>query len=493
MSRLSRRLFLGHAAVLSLASCQAGRIGELPTRDGGGPGDSDGGSPDDGGIARDAGASTTDAGSGSIIDDRFGTGTDAGHFAADVWSPGRDATGQVNAVSWQLVPVGRWVEVEGTALQSIEPQVKAAVPAWRDWGTEGWGGVTNDWNGFAIDTKGNRLWLFGGGHSGSSNNGIYRFDAMRMKWAIEDLPSDPTPWSTDYKMTGARGGTYTGCAESAEVYNAAVAAGTLQTINGPYSDELFWDKKPTSRHTYSSMVFVPESNELVMVCRRLWRYSLTEHRWTYKRLIRDLTTAYLDGENMVTLYDEVRGEVLVSAAGSSGIYNATGYSLATNQWVDWGSPWNLYSTVADVRVGRREVIVTPATKPGGGYGANPGRYWNYDLDGRQLISSGEMTMLEGLTTDGFPPSDLFYDSPALAYIPHSDRYWLFTLDGTRQMSLFEINPNTVPWSIRVMPPMLGKVPNPGRNLERKMVLLPTLNAVLLCDDAGKNFSLYRLS
>ena len=39
--------------------------------------------------------------------------------------------------------------------------------------------------------------------------------------------------------------------------------------------------------------------------------------------------------------------------------------------------------------------------------------------------------------------------------------------------------------------LTGAVPQPGKNLERKMMYLPLLNAVLLCDSAGKDLSLYR--
>jgi hypothetical protein len=39
--------------------------------------------------------------------------------------------------------------------------------------------------------------------------------------------------------------------------------------------------------------------------------------------------------------------------------------------------------------------------------------------------------------------------------------------------------------------MTGAVPVPGNNLERKMLYLPLLGAMLLCDSAGKNLSLYR--
>src|SRR5450631_1178084 len=109
--------------------------------------------------------------------DNGGSGSAAGTFAADVWTPGRDADGVVNLVSWNLVPLNRWIEVAGTRLDGLDSVVKAAVPGWRDYGS--WDGVTNAWNGMAWDTRAGfeRGWLaVCGGHSDSSNDGIYRFD-----------------------------------------------------------------------------------------------------------------------------------------------------------------------------------------------------------------------------------------------------------------------------------------------------------------------------
>ena len=62
----------------------------------------------------------------------------------------------------------------------------------------------------------------------------------------------------------------------------------------------------------------------------------------------------MSGENGVAIYDEATREVLVSSAGSEGIYRATGYSLSSNQWTNWASPWNLYSNIADARVQLRD-------------------------------------------------------------------------------------------------------------------------------------------
>jgi hypothetical protein len=420
----------------------------------------------------------------------WGSGNNAGTVVSDVWTPGRDAAGAVNAASWAAVPKDRWLQIADTRLDALDAVVKAAMPGWADPGVEKWNGVTDDWNGMAVDTAGSRLWLTGGGHAGSANNGIYRFDAFKMAWAIEDLPSDTRVWSDAYRNIGAAGGTYTGCAESTAVMQAKQAAGTLQPINDVFWDELFWDGKPTSRHTYSSLVYAPESNELVMICRRLWRYSLTERRWHYKRQIRDVPTLWMSGENMVAIYDEARREVLVSAAGSEGVYRATGYSLTDNRWTDWSSPWNIYAGIADVRVGRRVVIVQPGATPGGGYGAQPTRYWEYDLDTRRLVTSGTAQLGDGLLASDYAPANWFYDSSAVTWIPSRYRYWFYTLMAGG-MTLLEIDPSTNPWTIRRPSGIVGRVPAPGKNLERKMIHLPALNAVLLCDQAAKDLYLYR--
>ena len=421
----------------------------------------------------------------------FGTGGDAGRLEDDVWTPGRDANGIVNAASWAIAPRGRWLAVDGTRLDAMDAVVKRQIPAWRDWGTEGWRGVTDDWNGMAIDTAGNRMWLSGGGHAGSSNNGIYRFDGLRMAWAVEDMPSDPTPWSDHYKETGRRGGTFTFCKDANDLMKAKEAAGTLQAINDHFYDELPWDGKPASRHTYSSMVFAPESNELIMICRRLWRYSLTEKRWTYKRLIRDRVPLWLDGENMVAIHDEATGEVLVSAAGSSGIYNSTGYSLRQNQWTNWGSPWILYSNVADLRVDRRVVAFNPPSRRTT-YTNAPGQYWDYNLNTRSLVTSGTVQISGGLSQNDFAIDSWFYDSAGLTYIPSLNRYWLYTLMANGAMEMIEINPTTTPWTARRAATVPGKVPVSSPRLERKMIFLPGLNAVLINDVADKNMFLYKV-
>jgi hypothetical protein len=420
----------------------------------------------------------------------------AGSFANDVWTPGRDSAGLVTQASWALVPSGRWATVAGTRLDSLDAVVKNAVPGWRDYGSSSWAGVTDAWSGFAVDTAGSRLWIMGGGHSNSTNNGVYRFDALRMQWDVESLPSDPTGWSAAYKSSNnfSRNG------DSDAQFIASNAAGTLKPVNDWYADELPGDRKPTSRHTYSGMVFVPDTNELVVNYLRLWRFSLTTKSWVYKRLIRDLAVPldsttqapYMDREGMIGIYDEASKEFLASSAGSWGLYRATGYNMAQNQWTNWTSPWNRYFDAADTRHGRRVVVVKPPNRKTTGSGW-AGLYWDYDLDKRSVTASGQLQYADGLTQDSFANEDWYYDGAALTYVPSRNTFWLFTLMATGAMALLEIDPTTPGgWTVRRAPNMVGKVPVPNSILKRKMIYLPALNAVILCATATQDMYLYKL-
>lgn len=422
----------------------------------------------------------------------FGNGPDAGSLAGSRWTPGRDAQGRINQVSWATVPVGRWVTVGGSRLDTLDAAVKRFIPAFRDYGVEGWKGVTDDWCGFAIDDTNSRAWLLGGGHAGSSNNGLYRLDFFRMMWDIEALPSDPSAWSQDYRDTGRRGATFTYCKESDDKYKERLANGTLKAIDDWFSDELFWDNRPAARHTYSSMVYVPEKDEIVMMCRRLWRYSIGQRRWVQRRFIRDqLDGKFMDGENMVTAFDERRGEVLVSSAGSSGTYRATGYDVRSGQWTNWSSPWNLYADVADVRWGRKLVVISPPKQAGGGYGAKPGLYWEYDLDSRMVVTQGNLQLAPGLAMSDFVGVNSWYDGAALTYIPELGRYWLLTKGADGAHRLYTVDPTTTPWTLGAVVPFGSNNTVSIVNPERKLVYVPAMKAVVLVTSADQEAFVYR--
>lgn len=417
--------------------------------------------------------------------DPLGQGPDVGRMEGDLWRPGRDDTGRVNRRAWEAVPRNRWVVVADTRLSNLDAQVRSMVPGWTS-ATLAWDRLFQSWSGFALDPEGLRLWFMGGGHSDGQNNGLYRFDLTRMAWSVEEPPSDRRLWAATYDALNA-----TRYPPSDAAAQAKSKAGTLQPVNDVYWDELP-DGKPTARHTYSSMVYVRETQELVLTARRLWRYSLVDKRWTYRRLIRDQFQPWMDAEDVIATHDERTGEVLFSSCGSGGLYRATGYDLGRARWTDWPeSPWRRSFGSADTRHGRKLTVVRPPMAAGAGKPALPGMYWVHDLDRRAIDDGGELRFGEGLGINGFASHTAYYDGASVAYLAAMNRYWLFTRVAAGDMQLFELDPTTKPWTLR-RAETTGAVPKPRALLKRRMNYWPALNAVTLADNGDSDLYAYRL-
>lgn len=410
----------------------------------------------------------------------FASGSDKGSYdpTTSTWTPGKSG-GVVNGQSWESVPIGRWVRIAGSELASLTAEVVGAVPAW-DVGSLAWNNVMNAWNGFAIDQAGARMWLVAaGGHADSSNNGIYRFDAFRMSWSVERMPSDRSQWSDQYKfLRSPQSGTFTGCFESESQRAAKETAGTLSQVNDWYWDELFWDRRPTSRHVYSSVVYVPGTNELVMGCRRLWRYSLTAGDWTYKRQF----PGKVDGAEICCFYDEKTDEFLFGGMGD-GIYASHGYKLGTNTWTNWSSPWARFG-VADNRHGR---IITTFNPPFSN--RNNPSYWKYDLDQRQVVANGTAQYTGGLSASDFQSTDAGTSGCSITYIPNLDRYWIL-YQMNQGMRWLQLNPNTTPWSLSPLVFPDGD-PQSADKPSRKVVFIPDLNALVFFSYGDRPGYIYR--
>lgn len=442
--------------------------------------------PPDSGVGQvDAG--TRDSGAPPFVPGGFSDADVPGSFDGGTWVPGRDDAGIVTEASWNLVPIGQGVLVEGTKLDGLDDLVKTQVPGWSDFGNGRWGGVMGAWNGFALDVDNSRAWLVAaGGHSDSSNNGIYRFDLFRMAWSVEQLPSDPTPWSMAYRNSAASG-SFTPCVESDAEFRARLDAGTLQPIDDWYWDELYWDRAPTARHLYSSAVYVPGRNELVIAVRRFWRYSLDRHAWIQKRLINDSPEQAMAGSGTYAYYDEKTDEVLMGGVGD-GIYNAFALPLDGGAW----SRWHLIGGndgLADSRDGRFITGFAPPAQTDFAY-ASPGRYYRYSLDERRNVDAGEIQYGADLQRTDFPRGYEFYDGWAMAYVPQLERYWVATrVNGA--MQFLELDPTTSPWTLRrlVVP---GVQPAWDLIISRKLVYWPRLKALTLTTRSDANVWLYRL-
>ena len=305
-----------------------------------------------------------------------------------------------------------------------------------------------------------------------------------MRWAVEQMPSDRTRWASNYNPLSA-----TSYADSKAKAEAKLAAGELAPVDDIYWDELP-DGAPTARHTYSGLTYVPQAQEIVMPVRRLWRYSLRERRWSYKRLIRDQYAQWMDGENVIATYDEATGELLFSSTGSAAKYRSTGYDLRKNLWTEWSVPWRRYSGCADVRHGRLLTVFQPPKAFAQGKGSS-GLYWLYDLDRRTTTAQGEAQLEQGLAVADFPLNTRFYDGSSITYVPSLDEYWVCTLQTSGRMAFFSLDPRTSPWTLRPRS-FDGAVPVPRRLPKRRLNYWPALDAVTFADNGDQDFYLYRL-
>jgi hypothetical protein len=264
------------------------------------------------------------------------------------------------------------------------------------------------------------------------------------------LPSDTSLWSSGYRNLTTTN-TWSYCPESDAQTQAKITAGTLTTVNDWLYDEIFWDHntgigKPASRHTYQSGVYVPSLDMYMMICRRLWKISLSSDAPVYKRQINDTTGAAKDGEHGITIYDEVTNEFLSSAGGSAAIYNRVSYNLNSDSWTfnpsNFAPPWagSAVASAIHVRAGRTIHAVYP------GDSRNPDRYWIYNLDSRTTTTFGS----SGFTYSGISGKSYWMDdndAGSIVYLPNINKYWLWWKSAASGMQCVEIDPTTTPWTM----------------------------------------------
>jgi len=369
---------------------------------------------------------------GAELDSAWGTEDDVGTIAGDVWTPGRDADGRINCASWQTVPIDRWVQVTGTRLDALDAEVKAAVPGWSDRGNEDWDGVLADWVGMAWDTRHGteRGWVtVGGGHDGSSNDGVYRFDLRWMQWVVERMPSDASAWPASYNAS------FTNFTPAVEYY-----ASDPTNPEGVYGDELFdptnpaiSSRTPTSRHTYGSTVFVPElgtAGKILMGCRRYWEYDVQSATWSLPKFPFDAAADYTgatgySGENMHGWWNATEGRYYMSPTQD---YNASQTWSVAAGGTEWrwegGYPFGAYEATSTAQDQRGQTIHTFQYTDGyvdGVNGAEPLGVPEFvritDLDTRVSVDH-PLTLGDSLTGLTFAS----FDGATIAHIAETGQY-----------------------------------------------------------------------
>jgi hypothetical protein len=449
----------------------------------------------------------------------FGVGAAAGSLVGNVWTPGVDSTGRVNQVSWNLVPIGQWVQVAGSRLDDLDAVVKARIPGWTGYGGAGptgsnWDGVMVSWSSFAQDTDGSRHWIFGGGHSNSYNNGLYRFDMFKMKWDVECLPTDPTVISGKTAYYAQNSSTYYGPSTTAAI--AKRTAGTLGVVNDIWWDELD-DGKPTARHTYNSLAYSKSLNKIIMCCRRLWTFDLAAQKWDYKRLINDYISTgdmvndmALAAEGIRMAWDETRQRLWVLASGSSGNnnqfsfdFNATNAAGIKGKWAAASFPWyGAGEQAVCLKDINTYVTMKTPSNPSRPYSGR-GEYMGFDLTtGAELAgyrgtggAALQPQLTTGLAMTDFDGSD---DHEGIVYVPPINRYWLWgNFAASPKYRCVELDPTTTPWTMSNKTFAGTYTPDIGATgvalLGGKVLYYPQLNCVILNDAASRFANIYRFA
>ena len=158
--------------------------------------------------------------------------------------------------------------------------------------------VTTAWNGGAMDTKRNRLIVWGGGHKDYFGNEVYALNLNDS--SIQRLTDPGSPIA------------------ALDACVPAIAGGT----------------QPNSRHTYDGITYMPNVDKLFVFggasagagcdLRDTWTFDLATLRW---QLMNPTGTLPQQGAGTVTAYDPNTGKVFVHDT-----YNLYAYDFAANSY-----------------------------------------------------------------------------------------------------------------------------------------------------------------
>lgn len=169
-----------------------------------------------------------------------------------------------------------WHEIPNTKLSQRCPAVKGIE------GNTGCQSVLSAWNGGIADFKRERLIIWGGGHSDYFGNEVYALDLKKL--ALERL-TDPSP---------------------------------IANVNS--CPEAYTDGRPSSRHTYNGLVYLPEQDAMFSfggsksscgsMSDKIWKLDLADMHWTFLEPHRGDNFLYAPGISAV--HDPNTGAVFFS-------------------------------------------------------------------------------------------------------------------------------------------------------------------------------------
>lgn len=354
------------------------------------------------------------------------------------------ASGPMMAVTGALdmLEPGCWYEVPDTKLQSVFPDPPPL-------GATGPRSVMDAWSGGAYDTARGRLLIWGGGHTDYAGNEIYAFGIDTLKWS---RLTEPTP-------------------------NNLVVADRAR----------YRDGRPSSRHTYNSIQYLPGQDLLVapgfaapygnrpesVSGNKVDVYSFRTGAWEIRADKPSNGNLY----GAFSAYDPVNRRLYHHGVASSNS-SLTAYDPVNDLWEP---------TLGDYDTG---VYMTAAVDPDSRIMAATGGaksevvWWDLNNPGpptvQQTLGRAVDKVLEGAKAPGF-----VYDEVAKTFVGwHGGE------------SVYTLNPMTWEWSKIAPAPgnkVAPKAPNVNGTYGRFRYIPPPANAFILVNRTNENVYFYKLT
>ncbi|MGE0826054.1 MAG: hypothetical protein AB7P18_28500, partial [Candidatus Binatia bacterium] len=343
-------------------------------------------------------------------------------------------------VSAQIPSSVGWYEIPNTTLQTVCPPdgFNGTGYFFREYCVN----VTRSWSGGALDTRRNRLILWGGGPTYAGNE-LYALDLNTLSIARLTNPSLPFASSSPCQETNGNGST------------------------------------PNSRATYDGLVYLPNEDQLLawggsLSCygaqssTTIWTYSFATNTWQRKNPGGTLPSAAV---GQMSAYDPQSGRAYIHDQTHLYAYNfsTNTYTRVTSAAVNLG--YHLNATMDTKR--RRFYIV--------GYDsvAQTGRVYYYDLNEnppvlRQQVTSGGNTILNAIR-------------PGVTYDTVSDRLLAWAGGST----VYALDPDSGVWTATTNTGGPGAA-SPNGTFGR-WEYVPSLGVVVLVNDMAQNAYTFRLN
>jgi hypothetical protein len=206
----------------------------------------------------------------------------------------------------------RWMEVPKSSLKTVIADAKTFP---KIQGNSGPRSVIIAWCGAALDSKRNRLVLWGGGHGDYYGNELYAFDINKQAW---ERLTDPFPTPVMDKEINA-------------------------------------DGSPNSRHTYNGLAYIDHADRFFgqggslagvgfAKCDQSWTFNFAEKKWENRKPTGDLPGG---GIGQCCAYDPQSKKVYYG--NDKGLF---AYDYDANKWSKWSGENFYYQTLAvDIKRG----------------------------------------------------------------------------------------------------------------------------------------------